>query len=129
MRRLILCGAIFCLAMLMAMVVVAAPQRKGTATLQGVVIGPDDKPAGHASIMYQSGAGNSPHAVYADRQGHFLITKLRGDNYDLRASARGVFSAWEKNVMVRPGQVKTVTLRLIYAKEIPKTGSARKQKR
>jgi len=38
----------------------------------------------------------------------------------VRASGKGVFSEWEKNVSLRSGQTKTVTLRLIYAKEIPK---------
>ena len=95
-------------------------QHKGLGTLSGVVLGPDDKPVPHASVMYQSAAGMAPHAVHADAQGHFTITKLHSDIYDLRASGKGVFSEWEKNVTVRSGQTKTVTLRLIYAKEIPK---------
>src|SRR6266851_4060999 len=85
-----------------------------------VLMCPDDRPVPHASVTYQSSAGIAPHAVRADSQGHFTITKLRSDNYDLRASGRGVFSEWEKNVTVRSGQTKSVTLRLIYAKEIPK---------
>jgi hypothetical protein len=97
-----------------------AAQRKGAGVLSGVVLGPDDKPVAHASVTYQSSGGNAPHAVHADSQGHFTITKLRSDNYDLRASGRGVFSEWEKNVTVHSGRIKSVTLRLIYAKEIPK---------
>jgi len=97
-----------------------AAQRKGAGVLSGVVLGPDDKPVPHASVTYQSSAGIAPHAVHADSQGHFTITKLRTDNYDLRASGKGVFSEWEKNVTVRSGRTKSVTLRLIYAKEIPK---------
>src|SRR5258708_36723198 len=89
-------------------------QRKGAGVLSGVVLGPDDKPVPHASVSYQSSSGTAPHAVRADSQGHFTITKLRSDNYDLRASGRGVFSEWEKNVTGRPGQTKSVTLRLIY---------------
>jgi len=100
--------------------VAAAPQHKGGATLTGVVLGPDDRPVPHASITYQSSSGNAPHAVHADSRGHFTITKLQADNYDMRASGKGVFSEWEKNVTVRPGRTKEVTLRLIYAKEIPK---------
>jgi hypothetical protein len=98
----------------------AVPQSKGAGTLSGVVLGPDDKPVPHASVTYQSSAGIAPHAVHADSQGHFSISKLRTDNYDLRASDKGVFSEWEKNVAVRSGQTKTVTLRLIYAKDVPK---------
>src|SRR5260370_42647795 len=106
-----------------------AAQHKGAGVLSGVVLGPDDRPVPHASVTYQSSAGVAPHAVRADSQGHFTITKLRSDNYDLRASGKGVFSEWEKNVTVRSGKTKSVTLRLIYAKEIPKayTNSKAKQ--
>jgi Carboxypeptidase regulatory-like domain len=98
----------------------AAPQAKGSGVLEGVVLGPDDKPVSHASVAYQSSSGNAPHAARADVHGHFIITKLKADNYDLRASGKGVFSEWEKNVTVRSGKTKNVTLRLIYAKQIPK---------
>ncbi len=120
MRRALLFLAIFLLALAAARGVLAAPQSKGSSTLTGVVLGPDDKPVAHASVSYQSSSGNAPHAVHTDSHGHFTITKLKADNYDLRASGKGVFSDWEKNVTVRPGQTKSVTLRLIYAKEIPK---------
>jgi Carboxypeptidase regulatory-like domain len=105
-----------------------AAQHKGAGVLTGVVLGPDDKPVSHASVTYQSSAGIAPHAVRADSQGRFTIAKLHSDNYDLRASGRGVFSEWEKNVSVRSGQTKSVTLRLIYAKEIPKTYTKSKAK-
>jgi len=105
-----------------------AAQHKGAGVLSGVVLGPDDKPVPHASVTYQSSAGIAPHAVHADSQGHFTITKLRSDNYDLRASGRGVYSEWEKNVTVRSGQTKSVTLRLIYAKQIPKAYTKSKAK-
>jgi hypothetical protein len=123
MKRLLLFLAIVFLALVTVRSVVAAPQhhkRTGTTTLTGVVLGPDDKPVPHAAVTYQSSGGNAPHAVHADAQGHFTITKLKADNYDLRASGKGVFSEWEKNVYVHKGQTKNVTLRLIYAKEIPK---------
>jgi Carboxypeptidase regulatory-like domain len=106
-----------------------AAQHKGLATLSGVVLGPDDKPVPHAAVTYQSAAGIAPHAVHTDAQGRFTITKLRSnDIYDLRASGKGVFSEWEKNVSVRSGQTKTITLRLIYAKEIPKAYAKSKAK-
>ena len=73
-----------------------------------------------ATITYQSSAGVAPHAVHADAHGRFVITHLRTDNYDLRASGLGVFSDWEKNVAVKSGYTKSVTLRLIYANEVPK---------
>jgi hypothetical protein len=106
-----------------------AAQHKGLSTISGVVLGPDDKPVPHAAVTYQSAAGMAPHAVHTDAQGRFTITKLRSnDIYDLRASGKGVFSEWEKNVTVRSGQTKTVTLRLIYAKEIPKAYTKSKAK-
>lgn len=112
--------AILLLMLLAARGVSAAPQGKGSATLTGTVLGPDDRPVAHASVSYQSSSGNAPHAVHTDSQGHFTITKLRADNYDIRASGKGVFSEWEKNVSVRSGQTKELTLRLIYARKIPK---------
>jgi hypothetical protein len=120
MRRAFFFVAIFAAALATARGVSAAPQSKHSATLSGVVLGPDDKPVPHASVSYQSSGGNAPHAVHADSHGRFTITQLRSDNYDVRASGKGVFSEWEKNVSLRSGQTKTVTLRLIYAKEIPK---------
>jgi len=105
-----------------------AAQRKGAGILSGLVLGPDDKPVPHAGVTYQSSGGTAPHAVHADSQGRFTITKLRSDNYDLRASGKGVFSEWEKNVTVRSGRTKAVTLHLIYAKEIPKEYTKSKAK-
>ena len=103
-----------------AQVALANHHSKGSGELAGVVLGPDDKPVPHATITYQSSAGMAPHAVSADAHGRFVITQLKADNYDLRASGKGVFSEWEKNVTVRSGGTKSITLRLIYAKEIPK---------
>ncbi|OLB25427.1 MAG: hypothetical protein DMG41_21405 [Acidobacteria bacterium] len=120
MRRIVLFRAILLLALVTARSVAAGPQKKGTATLAGVVLGPDDQPVPHAAVTYQSSGGNAPHAVHADAHGHFTITKLRSDNYDMRASGKGVFSEWQKNITVHSGQTKNVTLRLIYAKEVPK---------
>ena len=120
MRRILVFIAIFLLALVAARGVSAAPQSKGSSTLSGVVLGPDDRPVAHASVSYQSSNGSAPHAVHTDSHGHFTITKLKADNYDVRASGKGVFSVWEKNVSVRSGQTKDLTLRLIYAKEIPK---------
>ncbi len=120
MRRTLLFLTIVLLAMIVARGVSATPQREGSATLSGVVLGPDDKPVPHASVSYQSSSGNAPHAVHTDSQGRFTITRLRADNYDVRASGKGVFSEWEKNVSMRRGQTKNLTLRLIYAKEVPK---------
>jgi hypothetical protein len=98
----------------------AAPQSKGRSELSGVVLGPDDKPVANASVSYQLSSGSAPHVVHTDSHGHFSISKLKADNYDLRASGKGVFSTWEKNVTLRSGERKDLTLRLVYAKQIPK---------
>jgi len=88
--------------------------------LTGVVIGPNDKPVAHAAVSYQSSGGNAAHAVHTDAHGRFTISKLPADNYDLRASANGIFSEWEKNVTIHTGQTRSVTLHLVYAKQMPK---------
>ena len=127
MRRVL---ALFAAVLVVALVAAQnlPAQHKGAGVLSGVVLGPDDRPVPHAGVTYQSSGGTAPHAVHADSQGRFTITKLRSDNYDLRASGKGVFSEWEKNVTVRSGHTKSVTLHLIYAKEIPKDYTKSKAK-
>jgi len=120
MRRQFVYISIFLLTLVAVSRVSAAPQHKGSSTLSGVVLGPDDKPVAHANVSYQLSDGSAPHVVHTDSRGHFSISKLRADSYDLRASGKGVFSEWEKNIAVRSGQTKELTLHLVYAKEIPK---------
>jgi hypothetical protein len=120
MRRALQFLPVFLLLLVAAFGVSAEPQSKADATLSGVVLGPDDRPVARASVSYQSANGSAPHVVHTDSHGHFTIPKLKADNYDIRASGKGVFSDWEKNVNIRPGQTKSLTLRLIYAKKIPK---------
>ncbi|HEY1471432.1 MAG TPA: carboxypeptidase-like regulatory domain-containing protein [Candidatus Acidoferrum sp.] len=102
------------------------PKKKGS-TITGTVIGPDDKPVAKASVMCQSSGGISPHATYTDSKGHFMITGLKQDSYDVRASSNGVFSKWERNVPLRKGQTKDLTLHLIYAKEMPKAAGPKQK--
>jgi hypothetical protein len=120
MRRAFVFITIFLLTLAAVRGVSAAPQRKGSSTLSGVVLGPDDKPVANASVSYQLSSGSAPHAVHTDAHGHFSISRLNADNYDLRASGKGVFSTWEKNITLRSGETKNLTVRLIYAKQIPK---------
>jgi hypothetical protein len=128
MKRALLFLTAFLLALVAARGVQAVPQSKGTAILSGVVIGPDDKPAPHATVSYQSSDGSAPHAARADAHGRFAITQLKADSYDIRASAKGIFSDWQKNIPLRKGQSRSVELRLIYAKEMPKSSSNAKPK-
>jgi hypothetical protein len=130
MRRTLILLSIFLFMLVVAVRnVSAAPQSKGSSTLTGVVLGPDDKPVANASVSYQVSSGSAPHIVRTDAHGHFTISKLKADNYDLRASGKGVFSEWQKNITLRAGTTKELTLRLIYAKQIPKayTKSSAKQ--
>ena len=66
MKRGLIFLAVSVVALVAARGVLAAPQSHGSATLSGVVIGPDDKPAPHASVSYQSSDGSAPHAVHAE---------------------------------------------------------------
>lgn len=128
MKRSLIFAVVLSLVLAPLSIVTAAPQSKGSSTISGVVIGPDDKPAPHASISYQYSDGSGPHAVRADAHGRFTILHLRASSYDVRASANGVFSDWEKNLPLRKGQTRSLELHLIYAKEMPKSASDKKPK-
>ena len=129
MRRALLILSILLLTLVAVRGASAAPQSRGLSTLTGVVLGPDDKPVANASVSYQVSSGSAPHVVRTDAHGHFTISKLKADNYDLRAAGKGVFSEWQKNITLRAGTTKELTVRLIYAKQIPKayTKSSAKQ--
>ena len=101
----------------------ANTEKQGTSVITGVVLGPNDKPVAHAAITYQSSSGNAAHVVHTDSRGSFTLPKLPADNYDLRASANGIFSEWEKNFTIHNGETRSITLHLIYAKQMPKPGS------
>jgi hypothetical protein len=122
MTRACMAIAVAAAGLLLARPSLPMPQT-GSGVVSGVVIGPDDKPVPRALITYQSGGGSAPHVAHADARGHFTISKLRSDNYELRASGKGVFSSWE-NVAVKSGKTKTIALHTIYAKEIPKAYTA-----
>jgi hypothetical protein len=124
MKRALIFLTLFFLTLLAARGV-AEPQSRGTSTLSGVVIGPDDKPVAHASVSYQFSDGSAPHAVFADAHGHFTISHLTANSYDIRASGKGVFSDWQRNIPLRKGKSHSVELRLIYAKEMPQPTSAK----
>jgi len=120
MKRAFVGVAILLLALAAAGGLSAAPQSKGNSTLTGIVLGPDDKPVANASVSYQVSSGTAPHVAHTDAHGRFTISKLKADNYDLRAPGKGVFSEWQKNITLRSGATKELTLHLIYAKDIPK---------
>ncbi len=90
-----------------------AQSPKNSTTLTGTVLGVDGKPIANAAVSCESSGGLSPHAVHTDAKGRFVITGLKQDSYDLRASANGAKSDWHRNIPVRKGQTKNVTLRLL----------------
>jgi len=100
-----------------------AQSPKNSTTLTGTVLGVDGKPMANAAVSCESSGGLSPHAVHTDAKGRFVITGLKQDSYDLRASANGANSDWHRNIPVRKGQTKNVTLRLLgsAATETPAT--------
>jgi hypothetical protein len=127
MKRILAIAALLALVLGASMVATrrVSARTHGNGTLLGLVLGPDDRPVPYASVTYQSASGSEPHALRADSHGRFRITRLNEDAYSLRATRKGIFSEWEKNVMVHKGETKSVTLRLIYAREMPKWPSGR----
>lgn len=101
------------LALCAASVLPAQSSKQADTVIRGTVFGADGKPVPAAAITCQSSAGIRPRVVHTDARGHYLITGLKQDAYDLRASANGAYSDWEKNIPLRKGQTKEVTLRLL----------------
>ena len=91
----------------------SSPSKSTATSIKGIVLGADGKPVPAASITCQSSAGMHPRVVHTDAKGHYVISGLKQDSYDLRATANGAYSDWEKNIPVRKGQTKEVTLRLL----------------
>ena len=88
------------------------PKKIETA-ITGTVLDANGKPVPAAAVNCQSSAGIKPRIVHTDLKGRFHITGLTNDGYDLRASANGAYSEWEKNIPLRKGQTKDITLRLL----------------
>jgi hypothetical protein len=94
------------------------PKKSGT-TLTGTVLGIDGKPIANAAVSCESSGGLSPRATHTDSKGRFMITGLKQDSYDLKASANGANSNWHRNIPVRRGQTKDVTLHLLDNVQAP----------
>jgi hypothetical protein len=86
---------------------------KAQTTIKGAVLGADGKPVVAAAVTCQSSAGIRPRIVHTDKSGHYRITGLKQDSYDLRATSNGAYSDWEKNIPLHRGQTKEITLRLL----------------
>lgn len=111
-RRSVLIWSLL-LSLLMVPAALGQTTKKFDTVISGTVIGADGKFVPAAAVTCQSSAGIKPRIVHTDAKGHFLITGLRQDNYDLRATANGAYSDWEKNILLHKGQNKEVTLRLL----------------
>jgi uncharacterized membrane protein len=101
---------------LLALPVLLAAQsstKTSQTTIKGMVLGADGKPVPAAAVTCQSSAGIRPRVVHTDAKGHYLISGLRQDSYDLRATSNGAYSDWEKNIPLRKGQTKEITLHLL----------------
>ena len=91
----------------------AQRSKKDAGTISGVVLDANGKPVPAAAVSCESSAGIRARIVHTDAKGHYLVTGLKEDSYDLRATANGAYSDWEKNIPLRKGQNKEITLRLL----------------
>jgi carboxypeptidase family protein len=87
--------------------------KKVTTSIEGKVLGADGKPVPAAAVTCQSSAGVRPRIVHTDTKGHYSVSGLKQDSYDLRATAKGAYSDWERNIPLRAGQTKEITLHLL----------------
>ncbi len=108
MRLLSLVTILFC-----APALHAQSSPKVATGIQGTVLGANGKPVPAAAVTCQSSAGVRPRIVHTDTRGHYSISGLKQDSYDLRATANGAYSDWEKNIPLRNGQTKQITLHLL----------------
>ena len=118
---ILLCGAaglLLCAGTLpmtaLAQVPKSAVAKKKPGGLEGEVVNAKGAPVAGAQILWQAADGETPHVLHSDAHGRFHIESLRPGNYELRASASGAWSAWEHNVLIRPGGDTNVTLRLSF---------------
>lgn len=107
MKRLLLlfAAAALCFA-------VSADARVPIGTLAGTVYDSHGQPVSEAAVTIQSSDGSEPFATHTDPLGQFRIIRLETGQYDIRASAAGLLSQWDKRVMVQPNKTTIVSLHL-----------------
>ena len=91
---------------------VATAQKVPIGTLEGTVLDGQGKPVAEASVTIQTSDGLHPHATRTDANGHFQFARWMTGQYDLRAYSNGVFSEWDKRIMIRSKKTTKITLRL-----------------
>jgi len=102
-----------CVALIFTLPSHAQTPKKNGATISGIVLGADGKPVAGASVTCQTSSGLKPRAVHTDAKGKYFITGLKQESYDLRASANGAYSDWQRNIPIRKNQTKEITLQLL----------------
>jgi len=85
-------------------------------TLEGIVVDAHDKPVANASVTIQTSDGLQPHATRTDAEGRFQFARWETGQYDLRAYSNGVFSDWQKRIMIHSKKPTKITLRIPDAK-------------
>lgn len=105
--------------MFAALVLAAAAQHTTTpvGTLEGTVLDAHGKPVPDATVTIQTSDGLHPHATHTDSSGHFQFARWATGQYDVRAYSNGVFSDWDKHLVIRSKKSTQVTLKLPPAKE------------
>jgi uncharacterized GH25 family protein len=81
-------------------------------TLAGTVLDAHGKPVADATVTIQTSDGLHPHATHTDSDGHFEFARWATGQYDVRAYSNGLFSDWDKRLMIRRKKTTQVTLHL-----------------
>jgi len=110
-RALLVLLAVFVLATLLAAQTVGV--------LTGTVLSASGKPVAGARVLIQTADGRRPFTVRTDAEGKFRVPRISRGLYHLRAQASGLWSDWERNVLIRAGKSTSVTLRLALKKPAP----------
>lgn len=97
---------------LVSLALVTAAQSVPIGTLEGLVLDGQGRPVADASVTIQTSDGLHPHATRTDANGHFQFTRWETGQYDVRAYANGMFSEWDKRIMIRSKKTTKITLRL-----------------
>ena len=94
--------------------IAAAAQNTPTpvGTLEGTVLDARGKPVPEATVTIQTSDGLHPHATRTDSSGHFQFARWATGQYDVRAYSNGVFSDWDKYLVIRSKKTTQVTLHL-----------------
>jgi hypothetical protein len=105
-------ATILAMLVIASLTLVAAAQSVPIGTLEGIVLDGQGKPVADASVTIQTSDGLHPHAKRTDANGHFEFTRWETGQYDVRAYANGMFSEWDKRIMIRSKKTTKITLRL-----------------